>query len=134
MPCERDAWIIDGFDCVKSARERFASADTLVSIDLPLLTHFLRVTKRLLKGQRRYQSSLGDEPCSRFFLSCSSSSSSRCSVSSYSPLAGKASRMRSVAHARRIQSSQYWAGLSSVRFVGRSEEHTSELQSRGHLV
>ena len=50
MPCERDAWVVDGFDCVKSAWERFASADTLVCIDLPLLTHFLRVTKRLLKG------------------------------------------------------------------------------------
>jgi adenylate kinase family enzyme len=46
----RDAWIIDGFGGVKSAWERFASADTLVYIDLPLLTHFLWVTKRLLKG------------------------------------------------------------------------------------
>jgi adenylate kinase family enzyme len=46
----RDAWIIDGFGCVKSAWERFASADTLVYIDLPLFTHFLWVTKRLLKG------------------------------------------------------------------------------------
>jgi adenylate kinase family enzyme len=47
---QRDAWIIDGFGCVKSAWERFASADTLVYIDLPLFTHFLWVTKRLLKG------------------------------------------------------------------------------------
>jgi adenylate kinase family enzyme len=46
----RDAWIIDGFGCVKSAWARFASADTLVYIDLPLPTHFLWVTKRLLKG------------------------------------------------------------------------------------
>jgi BON domain len=30
--------------------ERVASADTLVYIDLPLITHFLWVTKRLLKG------------------------------------------------------------------------------------
>jgi adenylate kinase family enzyme len=45
-----DAWIIDGFGCVKSAWERFASADTLVYIDLRLFTHFLWVTKRLLKG------------------------------------------------------------------------------------
>jgi hypothetical protein len=47
---QRDAWIIDGFGCVMSAWERFASADTLVYIDLPLLTHFRWVTKRLLKG------------------------------------------------------------------------------------
>lgn len=47
---QRDAWIIDGFGCVKSAWERFASADTLVYVDLPLFTHFLWVTKRLLKG------------------------------------------------------------------------------------
>ncbi len=47
---QRDAWIIDGFGCVTSAWERFASADTLVYIDQPLFTHFLWVTKRLLKG------------------------------------------------------------------------------------
>ncbi len=46
----RDAWIIDGYGCRKSAWERFASADTLVYIDLPLVTHFRWVTKRLLKG------------------------------------------------------------------------------------
>ncbi len=46
----REAWIIDGFGCVQSAWERFASADTLVYIDLPLITHFLWVTKRLVKG------------------------------------------------------------------------------------
>jgi len=46
----RDAWIIDGFGCLKSAWERFAAADTLVYIDLPLLTHFRWVTKRFLKG------------------------------------------------------------------------------------
>lgn len=33
----RDAWIIDGFGCVASAWERFAAADTLIYIDLPLL-------------------------------------------------------------------------------------------------
>jgi adenylate kinase family enzyme len=37
----RDAWIIDGFGCVKSAWERFARADTLVYVDLPLFTHFV---------------------------------------------------------------------------------------------
>lgn len=47
---ERDAWIIDGYGCRKSAWERFARADTLVYIDLPLVTHFLWVTKRLARG------------------------------------------------------------------------------------
>ena len=46
----RDAWIIDGYGCRKSAWERFVSADTLVYVDLPLFTHFRWVTKRLLKG------------------------------------------------------------------------------------
>lgn len=46
----REAWIIDGFGCAPSAWERFASADTLVYVDLPLITHFLWVTKRLVKG------------------------------------------------------------------------------------
>ena len=47
---QRDAWIIDGYGCRKSAWERFASADTLVYVDLPLFTHFTWVTKRLFKG------------------------------------------------------------------------------------
>ena len=46
----RDAWIIDGFGCVASAWERFAAADTLIYIDLPLFTHYRWVTKRLLTG------------------------------------------------------------------------------------
>lgn len=46
----QDKWIIDGFGCVPSAWERFAVADTLVYLDLPLLTHGLWVTKRMLKG------------------------------------------------------------------------------------
>lgn len=46
----RDEWIIDGFGSVGSAWERFAVADTLVLVDLPLVTHYLRVTKRLLVG------------------------------------------------------------------------------------
>jgi adenylate kinase family enzyme len=45
-----DAWIIDGFGGAKCAWERFAAADTLIYIDLPLSTHFLWVTKRLMKG------------------------------------------------------------------------------------
>jgi adenylate kinase family enzyme len=47
---QRDAWIIDGYGCRMSAWERFACADTLVYVDLPLVTHFLWVTKRLFKG------------------------------------------------------------------------------------
>ncbi len=46
----RDEWIIDGFGCVPSAWERFNLADTLIYVDLPLVTHGLWVTKRLLKG------------------------------------------------------------------------------------
>ena len=46
----REEWIIDGFGCVTSAWERFAAADTLVYIDLPLLTHYRWVTKRLVQG------------------------------------------------------------------------------------
>lgn len=46
----RDEWIIDGFGCVASAWERFAEADTLVYIDLPLVTHYWWVTRRLIKG------------------------------------------------------------------------------------
>ena len=45
-----DGWIIDGFGCVASAWERFAAADTLVHVDLPLVTHHWWVTKRLLRG------------------------------------------------------------------------------------
>ena len=44
----RDAWIIDGYGCRASAWERFACADTLIHVDLPLLTHCRWVTKRLL--------------------------------------------------------------------------------------
>jgi hypothetical protein len=39
-----------GFGCAASSWERFAKADTLVYIDLPLVTHHWWVTKRLLKG------------------------------------------------------------------------------------
>lgn len=46
----RDAWIIDGYGCRKTSWERFAAADTLIYVDLPLFTHFLWITKRLFKG------------------------------------------------------------------------------------
>jgi adenylate kinase family enzyme len=46
----RDEWIIDGFGCFSSAWQRFAAADTLIHIDLPLFTHAMWVTKRLLTG------------------------------------------------------------------------------------
>jgi hypothetical protein len=46
----QDEWIIDGFDDATSAWERFAAADTLIYIDLPLVTHYWWVTKRLIKG------------------------------------------------------------------------------------
>jgi adenylate kinase family enzyme len=46
----QDAWIIDGFGTFASAWERFAEADTLVYIDLPLGTHYSWVTKRLAAG------------------------------------------------------------------------------------
>jgi adenylate kinase family enzyme len=46
----QDAWIIDGFGCEASAWERFSKADTLIHIDLPLVTHYWWVTKRLIIG------------------------------------------------------------------------------------
>ena len=46
----REQWIIDGFGGMRSAWERFACADTLVHVDLPLFTHFRWVTKRFVKG------------------------------------------------------------------------------------
>jgi hypothetical protein len=47
---KRDAWIIDGYGCTASSWERFAAADTLVYIDLPLFISYLRVTKRFVKS------------------------------------------------------------------------------------
>jgi adenylate kinase family enzyme len=46
----QEKWIIDGFGCDSSAWERFSDADTLIHVDLPLPTHAMWVTKRLLKG------------------------------------------------------------------------------------
>jgi len=46
-----DQWIIDGYGNVASAWERFAAADTLVYVDLPIVSHYWGVTKRLCAGQ-----------------------------------------------------------------------------------
>jgi adenylate kinase family enzyme len=46
----RDEWIIDGFGDAATAWERFAAADTLIHVDLPLWAHYGWVTKRLVKG------------------------------------------------------------------------------------
>lgn len=45
-----DTWVIDGYGSVALAWERFARADTLIHVDLPLATHGWRVTKRFVKG------------------------------------------------------------------------------------
>lgn len=47
---DRETWIIDGFGSVETAWERFSRADTLIHVDLPLLTHYWWVTKRLIKS------------------------------------------------------------------------------------
>jgi adenylate kinase family enzyme len=46
----RAEWIIDGFGGVRAAWERFSAADTLVLVDLPLITHYWWVTKRLIRA------------------------------------------------------------------------------------
>jgi adenylate kinase family enzyme len=46
----RDRWIIDGFESVALAWQRFAAADTLVHVDLPIVTHYWGVTTRLVGG------------------------------------------------------------------------------------
>lgn len=46
----QEEWIIEGFGCRPSAWERFAKADTLIYLDLPLWLHAIWVTKRLIKG------------------------------------------------------------------------------------
>lgn len=45
-----ESWIIDGFGPIASFNKRLEAADTLVYIDLPYLTSYWFVTKRLLKG------------------------------------------------------------------------------------
>jgi adenylate kinase family enzyme len=46
----RDEWIIDGYGSAALSWERFATADTLVYVDLPLFIHYTWVTKRLIEG------------------------------------------------------------------------------------
>jgi adenylate kinase family enzyme len=46
----RDEWVIDGYGCTPSAWERFAAADTLIYLDLPMFTQWRWVTKRFIKG------------------------------------------------------------------------------------
>lgn len=45
-----DSWIIDGFDKMGAFNQRIDAADTLIYIDLPYITSYWLVTKRLLKG------------------------------------------------------------------------------------
>ncbi len=45
-----DSWIIDGFGPIESFNQRLEVADTLIYINLPYLTSYWLVTKRLLKG------------------------------------------------------------------------------------
>lgn len=45
-----DEWIVDGYGTWESVWEQLAIADTLVYIDLPVLTHYRWVTWRLAKG------------------------------------------------------------------------------------
>ncbi len=46
----QDEWIIDGFGSAVLSWERFAAADTLIYVDLPLFFHYTWVTKRFIKG------------------------------------------------------------------------------------
>jgi adenylate kinase family enzyme len=46
----RDRWIIDGYGDSASSWERFAAADTLVFVDMSVVTHGRWVGKRLIQG------------------------------------------------------------------------------------
>jgi adenylate kinase family enzyme len=46
----RETWIIDGYGDNTTVWERLDAADTLIYVDLPVPTHYWRVTKRLIKG------------------------------------------------------------------------------------
>jgi len=45
-----ESWIIDGFGPFESFNKRLDAADTLIYIELPYVTSYWLVTKRLLKG------------------------------------------------------------------------------------
>ena len=45
-----DSWVIDGFGPMGAFKQRLDAADTLVYIDLPYLSSYWFVTKRMLKG------------------------------------------------------------------------------------
>jgi len=47
---QRNEWVIDGFGSVALTWQRFAAADTLVYIDLPLRTHFRWIANRFAAG------------------------------------------------------------------------------------
>src|SRR5262249_40680335 len=46
-------WIMECFGNMSIIGERFEVADTLIYVDLTLFTHYVRVTKRLIKGMFR---------------------------------------------------------------------------------
>jgi adenylate kinase family enzyme len=46
----REKWIIDGYAGPVLDAQRFADADTLIHIDLPVALHYWGVTRRLLAG------------------------------------------------------------------------------------
>src|SRR5437870_6307350 len=52
----------------------------------------------------------------------------------YTTLFRSSARSRRRARAHRAGRADVFTGAAAVRLHGRSEEHTSELQSRGHLV
>ena len=45
-----ESWIIDGFGPIESFHKRLEEADTLIYIELPYMTSYWLVTKRLMKG------------------------------------------------------------------------------------
>ena len=47
---QQEFWIIDGFWTLNTMWKRLEAADTLVYIDLPVLQHYLWVTKRFIKS------------------------------------------------------------------------------------
>jgi adenylate kinase family enzyme len=48
----RPSWVIDGWGAWDLIEERFACADTIIVIDLPLVQHYWRSLRRLLQARR----------------------------------------------------------------------------------